>query len=156
MTKNFDAIYFTDYFRLLMVKASIKYLLILCILMLSVINQLTAFTHSGNTAFLPQKWLQDSRYIRPETGHHISITPFLIEKKENSLLYFEEDKVEDEDDHSIFQKKQLNNSNLFPILFYHWNYSLVLLNFPKVLFSYKHFISLTSNKLFVIFGVFRI
>ena len=139
-----------------MAKTSIKYLLILCILLWSVINQLATFTQQGSVSALLQKSLPTSRYICPETTHPTSVSSFSIENKESNLLYFEEDKTEDDDDHCVFQKKQLNKNSSFATLFHNWKHLSILLNFPQVLLAYKHFTFFAPNKLFVIFGVFRI
>lgn len=141
-------------FKSKMVKASVKYLLTLCILLLSVTNQLTAYTQKGAVSFLPQKTLHTSKDFHLDASHQLTFTSFSADSKENSLFFCEEDNVEEDEDRFVLHKKY--SETPCASSFYTWNRLLILLNFPQVLLSYKHFIFFTPNKLFVIFRVFRI
>lgn len=141
-------------FKFKMMKASVKYLLTLCILLLSVTNQLTAHTQKGGVSFLSQKTLHTSKDLRLDANHQLTITSFSTDGKDNSLFFCEEDNVEEDEERFVLQKK--HSEIPCASSFYAWNRLLILLNFPQVLLSYKHFIFFTPNKLFVIFRVFRI
>lgn len=139
-----------------MSKSKIKYFLILCTLLLSVTDKVSTLTESKNISFLPQKTFQTSKFILAEIGQKCSALSFLSNNEEYYLLYCEEEKAEEDDDGSITHKKSKDIKASFNTQFYNWNRSLKLLNFSKVLSSYKYFTFFRPNKLFVVYHVFRV
>lgn len=142
-----------------MIKALIKYLAILCILVLSVSGQLLANTPYSSASYQQVKNQTFSENVDADArqSNFTSISPSSIfNNKEKFLLECNEKFEEDDKDNVISDKR--NAENLF-ILFSIFNNNYTKLFFfknPQALHFSKHFSHFSYNKLFIVFQVFRI
>jgi hypothetical protein len=142
-----------------MIKAHIKYLFSICILLLSVTNQLHAQTHKESAFYSPIKARKDTRHASLNTQHRnlTSITTSVAFDNREKLLYgYSEEHEEDEKECIVTHKKNVANAYFCSTYFYNWYTKLFLINTSQALRFGKHFSHYPLNKLFIVFSVFRI
>ena len=146
-----------------MMKAQIKYLVTLCILLLGVSGQLTdANSHTISVAshhpiINPHASSDDN--IGNLQGNVITttFTSASFDSKENTFFEYSEEVEEDEESDSIIpQKKNSENTYLSSTLFYSWYSNFLLLSNTQALHFSKHLFHFSYSKLFIVFQVFRI
>jgi hypothetical protein len=142
-----------------MVKSHIKYLLSLCILLLSISNQLDINAQSKSAFHLL------TENFSPISGDNLSnlrinartnVISAASNSKESTLFNYAEEVEEDKKDGIISQKKNSENTNISSTLFSSWYNKFPLLSKSTVLRFGKQFFHFSYHKLFIIFQVFRI
>lgn len=142
-----------------MIKALIKYLAILCILLLNVSVQLVANTHysSASNQQITNQTFPENVEVDARQSNFTSISPSSIfNNKEKFLLECNEKFEEDDKDNAISQKRNVENPFIVSPLFNNNYPQLFFLKNPQALYLSKHFSHFPFNKLFIVFQVFRI
>ena len=139
-----------------MLKAYTKYILTICVLLLSVSSRSSAETHSkGELDYAAENHLVvlNCADVHTETdGLRSTFKSFSSVNREE--FFFDCDE-ESEEKNLILHKKSLSDNNITSIFFYNWYWSIIH-KATKVLFSYKDILYFSLNKLYVVFSVFRI
>ena len=142
-----------------MIKSQIKYLIILCVALYGVIGQLgTNNTDSIYDSPVKQSGFSQNLPFSVQQGNATFISSsFVFNNRENFLFDYDE-KFEDDDDKENIASQKKNTDNLFALssLFYNHCNRLFSLEHSKVLHFSKPFSFILSNKLFIIFQVFRV
>ncbi|MES2518575.1 MAG: hypothetical protein V4585_10745 [Bacteroidota bacterium] len=139
-----------------MIKARIKYLITLCILLLSISGQLDAHTLRKGAFHHPIKKHRASLDGNLQNNVSHTFTSVSLDSGENILFDYNEEVEEDEEDGIVSQKKNLENTDVSSTLFYSWYSKFFLLTNAKVLHFSKHLSNFSYHKLFIVFQVFRI
>lgn len=142
-----------------MIKAHIKYLIALCILLLNVSGQLDANTYRQRVSHHPLKKhhaFTDGNISNLQSNVNYTFTSASFNGCENTFFDYEEKVEEDKESSIISQKKNLDNTYVSSTLFYSWYSKFFLLSNTKVLHLGKHLSHFSYHKLFIVFQVFRI
>jgi len=141
-----------------MLKAYTKYLLSLCILLLSVYSQLYAHTYRDGISHSSLKNQINSEQARFGTGQNSPVLArkFVLSVTEKESLKIGVAEIEEEDNKLISFKKYLKNSNYFSTVFYALVFGFLGLFLRIHLPSCKHSLNFPSYKLFLLFRVIRI
>lgn len=142
-----------------MIKAHIKYLFSICILLLGVTNQQHPQKQKDGAFYSPIKPRKDTRHASLNTQHRnlTSVsTSVSFDNRENFLYGYSEEHEEDEKECIATHKKNAAKAYFHSAYFYHWYTKLFLVNTSQVLHFGKHFSNYPLNKLFIVFSVFRI
>ncbi len=134
-----------------MIKAHIKYLITLCILLLSVSSQLVANTHPRTNLHASSD--DNIRNLQSNINTYMSAS---FGNSENTFFDYDEKIEEDKEYSIILQKKNLENTYISSTLFYSWYNKFFLLSNIKVSHFSKHLSHFSYHKLFIVFQVFRI
>jgi hypothetical protein len=137
-----------------MKKAHSKYLFTLCVILLSFLTQLVSRTQTDAALSFSKSNIE--HYQNVQVNHNL--TNFSISEFPNNserLVFDYDEECEDEKDFFSSPTKSLGNcylSSFFHPLFQKY----FLLNFTKVSQVWTYSQLFPSNKLFIVFGVFRI
>lgn len=139
-----------------MIRALIKYLLILCIILLS--GSIQLFAHKAMESALCSTSLAMTDHARVDIEHehafNIQSASPNTEKKESKV--FVPNIVLEEDESDSFEKN-LGSSNFFTAFFYALVFGYITFNINKGIHPYKHFSNFSSlQSLHIIFCVYRI
>jgi hypothetical protein len=138
-----------------MTKALMKYLLSLCILLLSGYGHLYAQPHQEGTTH-PLKGVVHAASIgtlQHDLAAILKVSKPSAEKERNNLYSTESEKEEDE---SLSFHKIVDNTHFIAAVFYAHALALLLSVLARVLHFCKHFSYFSSHRLYLIFRVFRI
>jgi len=141
-----------------MIKAFIKYLLPLCIFLLSGMGQLSAHAQKGSAYYASSKNLKGSAYARigtaqPDLTTSIKSSLFNTKKVKNRLAAAENEREEDE---LITFKKNAESSDFFTAVFY-TQVLEYLFSYQKSFLAFcKQFSYYSSHRWYLLFRVFRI
>ena len=142
-----------------MIKARIKYLITLCLLLLSNSGQLVAETSYLSASYQQvknQNFLKNVDSSVQQGNYTFCFTSFAFNNQRNFLFEYDE-KVEEDDKHSVTTQKRITENLYLLSSFFNNNYTkLFFLKNPQALHFSKHFSHIPYNKLFIVFQVFRI
>ena len=138
-----------------MTKATIKYLLSISILLLGLSNQLSAYNNGKHASFVPVQHLKEPKLLKQQQALAAAFSS-ISSGQEKTFFDYDEENVEEEDDHALVSNHQLASPFIAPKLFYSWYAVLSVLTTSKVLHFSKHIQHFSLNKLFIVFSVFRI
>ncbi|WP_435355474.1 hypothetical protein [Emticicia sp. SJ17W-69] len=136
-----------------MKKVRAKYLISLCIFLLSFNTQSIANTYIKNS-FYSNKHLKSTASDSQLQKLNI-ITKAVSSKSSDRLFINEKEEKEETGDESFVSKKRIFNTFFSSSLFY-ISLNNFLLKIKQALLSYKQFSNLLSSCLFIVFGVFKI
>jgi len=141
-----------------MIKAYIKHLLSLCILLLSVYSQLYAHTFQDGIRHSSIKNLlkSDHASFGIVQNSQTQVLKFVSASKEKENHKIDAAEIEEEDYEYISFKKLLENSNYFATVFYALVFGCLGLFLSQRLLACKHALYFFSYKLFLLFRVIRI
>ncbi len=142
-----------------MIKAISKYILSLIILLLGLSNQLSAFSSKESIYIAPTQRFKNANTEADIQNRNLAIvfTSNEAESRGNLLYDCSEEQEEDDDEKTIIShKKNHANTCLCFSSFYGAFTRLSALLSPQVLHFGKHFSQYPLQKLFIVFGVFRI
>lgn len=140
-----------------MVKALIKYLLLVCILLASGVSHLSAHKIKENTSYIATGSEHASLGILLQADQVFTKTPSSSDTEKHSIIEIAEIEIEEEDDEWISFKKHLESSHYLTTLFYAYLPEYFSQHKKNCLALYKQFSHCsTPESLYLIFRVFRL
>ena len=144
-----------------MIKTLIKYLLSLCILLLSGYGHLSAHAYKESTFYAPLKNLQGSAqvsfdFVKNDQTFIIGSSSSGTEK-ENCIIEATDIKENEEEEYELISfKKHLASSNFFTAIFCALTFGYFYCTFKKILPFWNRLSYITSYRWYVVFQVFII
>lgn len=140
-----------------MIKFLIRFLLSLCILLLSGYSHLHAHAYQELSSYALIKNLKGSEHVSFRTVQNVqtfisSLSPSVTEKS----FKVEAAEIEEEENKSVSFKKYLENSNYLTAVFYVLALAYFFRYIKTSLLFCKHFSYTLSQRRYLIFHVFRI
>ena len=133
-----------------MKKATAKYLISICVLLLSVSTQLAANTHRKSS-------FRANQYSENTNSHsHLQELSCNTNSIKNRIRILLNGEIEEEKNYLVSYKRYSSNTFCYSTLFYSCLNRFLYLKNPQFIQIGNQFLKYSYHSLFIIFGVFRI
>lgn len=154
--KTFASVISTHYFSHQMNKTFVKYLLSLVFLVLSFTNQLMARSHKEGDIVASFSNTNSTFHNTLLESHQTAIFSVPVTERGEKVFFDANEKEVEEDEATLASSEHIQAGNAIASLFFSWYQNLIQLRSPQFSSYSKNLLQLSPNKLFIVFGVFRL
>lgn len=154
--KTFASVISTHYFSPQMNKTFVKYLFSLVFLVLSSSNQLMARFHKEGDIVASSSNTNSTFHNTLLESHQTAIFSVPVTERGEKVFFDANEKEVEEDEATLASSEHIQGGHAIASLFFSWYQNLIQLRSPQFSSYSKNLLQLSPNKLFIVFGVFRL